>query len=132
VGIVAPVVAASMGACAVEKHVTLARYLKGTDHACSLEPDGLRRVVRDIRNMELALGTGEKTVPAVIGAAKAKLCRSLVSLCPIPAGTLLTEDMLVLKSPGTGLKWRERGQIVGRRARVDIPADVTLRADDFA
>jgi sialic acid synthase SpsE len=131
VGIMAPLVAAALGACAVEKHITLARYMKGTDHACSLEPDGLHRVVRDIRNMEIALGTGEKTVPTSIVGAKAKLCRSLVSACPIGRGVVVTEDLLCLKSPGTGLLWRERGAIVGKRARRDIPADELLAAADF-
>jgi sialic acid synthase SpsE len=131
VGIMVPVVAAALGAVVVEKHVTLARYMKGTDHACSLEPDGLRRVVRDIRNVEVALGTGEKQVPKSVAGARAKLCRSLVSRCDIPRGTVLGEAMLCLKSPGTGLNWRERDRIVGRTARRDIPADVLLRIEDF-
>jgi len=131
VGIMVPVVAAALGAVAVEKHITLARYMKGTDHACSLEPDGLRRVVRDIRNMEIALGGGGKPLPLSVTAAKAKLCRSLVSRCPIPAGSVLTEDMLCLKSPGTGLAWRERDKILGKRARRDLPADQLLAAEDF-
>jgi sialic acid synthase SpsE len=131
VGIMVPVVAAALGACVVEKHVTLARYMKGTDHACSLEPDGLRRIVRDIRNMEVALGTGEKMVPPSITSAKAKLRRSLVSARSIARGIMVTEDMLCLKSPGTGLAWRERGAIVGKKARRDIPADEVLNPADF-
>jgi len=131
VGIMVPVVAAALGAVAIEKHVTLARHMKGTDHACSLEPDGLRRIVRDIRNMEVALGDGVKHVPPAVEGAKAKLRRSLVSKCEIPAGTVLTEEMLCLKSPGTGLMWRERTEITGKAAARDIPADVTLRLEDF-
>jgi sialic acid synthase SpsE len=131
IGVMVPVVAASLGAVAVEKHVTLARHLKGTDHACSLEPNGLRIVVRDIRNMELAMGDGEKHVPKTVDQAKAKLRRSLVSRVPIEAGTVLTEDMLCLKSPGTGLKWKERSSILGHRARRSIAQDVTLSIEDF-
>ena len=131
VGIMAPVVAAAMGAVVVEKHVTLARHMKGTDHACSLEPDGLRRVVRDIRHMEEAMGDGVKRVTENVAGARRKLCRSLVSKVAIPAGTVLAEEMLCLKSPGGGLLWRERGQVVGKRARRDIPADVTLAEADF-
>jgi sialic acid synthase SpsE len=131
IGIMVPVVAAALGAVVVEKHVTLARHMKGTDHSCSLEPDGLRRVVRDIRNMELAMGDGVKRVPDAIEGTKTKLCRSLVSRSEIPAGTPLTGEMLCLKSPGTGLKWRERGRLLGKRARRTIPADVTLAAEDF-
>lgn len=131
VGVMVPVVAAALGAVAVEKHVTLARHLKGTDHACSLEPNGLRIVVRDIRNMELAMGDGEKHIPKTVDQAKAKLRRSLVTRVPIEAGTVLTEDMLCLKSPGTGLKWKERGAIVGRRAVRRIDADVLLSRELF-
>jgi sialic acid synthase SpsE/spore coat polysaccharide biosynthesis protein SpsF (cytidylyltransferase family) len=132
IGVMVPVVAAALGAVVVEKHVTLARHMKGTDHACSLEPDGLRRVVRDIRNMEMALGDGLLDVPEDVAAAKAKLARSLVSKVAIPQGTVVTEDMLCLKSPGGGILWRDRGVVVGKAAKRDIPADVTLEADDFA
>ena len=131
VGIMAPVVAAALGAACVEKHVTVARYMKGTDHACSLEEEGLRRVVRDIRNVEKAMGDGIKRVPESIEGAKRKLCRSLVSRQAIPKGTVATEEMLCLKSPGTGLPWRERSRILGKKASRDIPADITLSADDF-
>ncbi|MEN6457567.1 MAG: N-acetylneuraminate synthase family protein [Thermoguttaceae bacterium] len=131
IGIMVPVVAAALGAVAVEKHVTLGRHLKGTDHACSLEPDGMRRVVRDIRNIEMALGTGEKLVPKSIVSAKAKLCRSLVSKQRIPQGAVVTEAMLCLKSPGTGLPWRERDKLLGKKARRDVPEDVLLTPEDF-
>jgi sialic acid synthase len=132
IGIMVPVVAAGLGAVVVEKHVTLARHMKGTDHSCSLEPEGLRRVVRDIRNMEVAMGDGVKRVAEVVRETKAKLCRSLVSRCEIPRGALLNEEMLCLKSPGTGLRWQERTRILGKKATRDISADVTLSVGDFA
>lgn len=131
IGIMTATVAIGMGACAIEKHLTLARYMKGTDHAASLEPDGLRRVVRDIRNLEQALGTGKLEPPAGVESAVKKLRRSLVSKTAIPEGTVLTEEMLTMKSPGTGLKWRERIQIVGKRAVREIAPDVTLAPGDF-
>jgi len=131
VGIMVPVAATALGAVAVEKHVTLARHMKGTDHACSLEPNGLRMVVRDIRNLETAMGDGRKVISESVETATAKLRRSLVSREPIHKGAVLTEDMLCLKSPGTGLKWRDRGQLLGKRAKVDIGADEILQAADF-
>jgi len=51
-----------LGACFVERHVTLDRAMWGSDHAASVEPTGLIRLVRDIRVIEKALGNGEKTV----------------------------------------------------------------------
>ena len=86
IGYTVAIAAAVLGAVVVEKHVTLARHMKGTDHACSLEPEGLRRYVRDIRNLELALGDGVKRISPAIDATKAKLCRSLVSAQDIMMG----------------------------------------------
>jgi sialic acid synthase len=85
-----------------------------------------------IRAIEIAKGTGEKTVNPATKAAKEKLARSLTSKHPIPAGTVLTEDMLILKSPGTGLKWSQRDRLIGKKALADIGADVTLHEKDFA
>jgi N-acetylneuraminate synthase len=61
-GIASSVAAATLGACIVERHVTLDRSLWGSDQAASLEPNGIMRVVRDIRLVELALGDGVKSV----------------------------------------------------------------------
>jgi len=134
IGIMVPVAAVALGAVMVEKHLTLARAMKGTDHACSLEPDGLRRVVRDIRNAEAALRPcgDEASREAALADARARLGRSLVSARAIRKGETLTESMLCLKSPGTGLSWHERSQLIGRIARRDIPADVTLQPSDVS
>ena len=61
-GIATTVAAAALGACAVERHITLDRAMWGSDHAASLEPTGLTRVCRDIRLVETSLGTGEKKI----------------------------------------------------------------------
>jgi N-acetylneuraminate synthase len=61
-GIASSVAAAALGACVVERHITLDRSMWGSDHAASLEPSGLTRLVRDIRLVEESMGTGEKKV----------------------------------------------------------------------
>jgi N-acetylneuraminate synthase len=61
-GLQVSVAAVALGACVVERHVTLDRAMWGSDHAASLEPDGLRRLIRDIRIVETALGDGVKRV----------------------------------------------------------------------
>lgn len=61
-GLQVSIAAVAMGACMIERHVTLDRTMWGSDQAASLEPEGLRRLVRDIRNVELALGDGVKRV----------------------------------------------------------------------
>jgi N-acetylneuraminate synthase len=61
-GIASSVAAVALGACVVERHITLDRSMWGSDHAASLEPSGLTRLVRDIRLVESSMGTGEKKI----------------------------------------------------------------------
>lgn len=129
-GIVVPVIAAILGAVIVEKHLTLERVMRGSDHMSSLEPDGLRRVVRDIRNLQLVLGVAEKKLLEDEIPMRRKLARSLVSKVDIRANTIIREDMLILKSPGTGIKWSDRYLIVGKKARRDIEADRIILLED--
>lgn len=131
-GIITCVAAVAMGAPFIEKHITLSRAMPGTDHAAALEEEGLRRMVRYIRTVELAMGDGEKAFLPIVKDAKQKLARSLTSRGPIAAGTVLTEDHLIMKSPGDGIAWNEREQIIGKKAIRDIPADATLKTTDFA
>lgn len=131
VGIIMPVIAVALGAKIVEKHITLHRYMKGTDHSSALEFQGLYRVVRDIRNLEIALGEEklrtkleDYLIPNQI-----KLVRSLVSKKFIKKGTKITEDMLCLKSPGDGLIWRESNKIINKNAKFDIKKNIQLKED---
>jgi sialic acid synthase SpsE len=130
IGSAVPLAAAALGAVLIEKHVTLSRGLRGSDHPCSLEPRELQEMVAGIRAIEGALGDGVKRVPASVAAAKTKLGRSVVSRGKIPRGTRVTEDMLCLKSAGGGLTWFDRKRIVGRVARRDIEEDEALTAAD--
>jgi N-acetylneuraminate synthase len=61
-GIASSVAAVALGACMVERHLTIDRAMWGSDHAASLEPNGMTRVVRDIRLIETAMGDGVKRV----------------------------------------------------------------------
>jgi len=127
VGIHLAQAAVAIGACVIEKHVTFSRAARGSDHAGSLEPRGLAAMVRNIRSIEAALSGSPSPAPdPEVLLARAKLARSLTSRVAIPAGTPITEEMITLKSPGTGLPWHTRWRVLGSRARVAIPADVTL------
>lgn len=130
-GVVVSTVASVMGAHVIEKHITLDRTMKGTDQAGSLEEAGLKKLIDYIRGSELAMGDGLKEVNPATKAAKEKLARSLTSKTFIPKGTVLTEALLTLKSPGNGLKWRERHVILGKKAMKDIAPDCTLYTADF-
>jgi N,N'-diacetyllegionaminate synthase len=119
-GIEIALAAVALGACVVEKHFTLDRRLAGPDHRASLEPNELRRLVHSIRNVEQALGHGRKE-PALSEADTAQVVRkSLVAARDMPAGTCLTEPLIAIKRPGTGLKPSLRSELVGRTLRVPI------------
>jgi sialic acid synthase SpsE len=135
VGWLLPPVAVALGAVIVEKHLTLDRALPGSDQACSLEPHEFAQMVRNIREVEQALGRADKPIPAQVTAVRAKLGRSLVTRHALAAGTQLEDSMLVLKSPGNGIAWPQRELIVGRTLKRDLPADVTISpadVDDWA
>jgi sialic acid synthase len=131
-GVIVSAAAAVMGAVMVEKHITLDRTMKGTDQPGSLEEAGLKKLVEYTRATEIARGDGEKLVNPATKAAKEKLARSVTSKVFIARGSVLTEDMLTLKSPGTGLKWVERHVLLGKKAQHDIEPDVTLTETSFA
>lgn len=131
IGIMVPVLAVGLGATIIEKHVTLSRAMKGSDHAGSLEMDGVWRMVRDIRNAEQALGNGEIRVHEAVEGAMKKLRRSVALKRGLEVGEVLTEADLTMLSPGTGLHWHERNRLVGRRARCSIPEQSLLTVDMF-
>ena len=121
IGIVIPAVAVAMGAEIIEKHITLDRNMKGTDHQLSLGPDGVYRMVRDIRNTEKAFGNDDIFISDAVKSMQIKLERSIASLHEIKAGTIININDIHLLSPGDGYKWSEKDRIIGRKALVDIP-----------
>lgn len=126
IGISAPSIAVGMGAEIIEKHITIDRHMKGTDQAGSLGPDGVNRMVRDIRMAERWLGTEDLYIDKSVETAKVKLERSIATLGVIHAGEVITEDRLHMLSPGDGFKWAQKDQVVGKTAMVDIPANEVI------
>jgi sialic acid synthase SpsE len=119
------VAAVTLGACIVEKHYTLDRSHNGPDHAFAAEPQDLRDLVQHIRDAEAAFGDGVKRGPSPEEAEEmyAKARRSVIAATQIPAGTVITEEMLCVKRPGFGIKPKFIELIVGRVARQDIEED---------
>jgi sialic acid synthase SpsE len=126
-GIAITLCAVVMGAVAVERHFTIDRTMKGPDHSASLEPQGLYKLVRDIRNYEKALGSSEKKCLEDEKPIRQKLAKSLVSVCKIPKGTVIAEEMLTEKSPGDGIPPFKINEVIGKKAKEDILEDVTIR-----
>ncbi|CAG0952807.1 sialic acid synthase [Flavobacteriales bacterium] len=131
IGIAAPVAAVAMGAKIIEKHITLDRKMKGTDQAGSLGIDGIHRMVRDIRVMEMSLGKEELFIDEAVKNAKVKLERSIATLRKMSAGETITEKDIHLLSPGDGYKWNEKESLIGKKLRCDLPANEIIYKKDI-
>jgi N-acetylneuraminate synthase/sialic acid synthase len=112
-GIAMPVAAYILGARIVEKHFTLNRASKGTDHAFSLEPVGLRKMVRDLQRTHKAMGNGVKKIYDSEKAPIVKMGKSLVVARHLPAGHVLSREDIVMKSPGGGIPPYELDKVLG-------------------
>jgi sialic acid synthase len=122
-GIAMAPVAYVMGAGVIEKHFTLNRAAKGTDHAFSLTPEGLHRMVRDLRRTHEAVGDGVKHTYESEKAPLHKMKKKLVAARDLPAGHVLTADDVAMKSPGDGLPGFEFDNVVGMRLTMPLKAD---------
>ncbi|MBC8280123.1 MAG: N-acetylneuraminate synthase family protein, partial [Chloroflexi bacterium] len=127
-GIEVPIAAVAMGASVIEKHLTLDNHMPGPDHAASLEPSEFAAMVKGIRIVEAAQGHGRKEpVASEIGTADVAR-KSLVAARDIEPGETLTEGLLAIKRPGTGLPPAMRQELLGKTAktRIQIGALITL------
>jgi sialic acid synthase SpsE len=120
IGISTPLAAVAMGAEIIEKHITIDRRMKGTDQAGSLGPDGVNRMVRDLRLFERSLGIEDIYIDPNVEAAKTKLERSIAVNRDIGIGETINESDLHLLSPGDGYKWSEKAKVINRVAVTPI------------
>lgn len=120
IGISIPVAAVAMGAQIIEKHITLDRRMKGTDHIGSLGPEGQFRMVRDIRLLEASMGVEALSMKEGAEENKKKLARSIASNRQIEKGELITLDDIHLLSPGDGIAWHNKEHILGKSATATI------------
>ena len=122
-GIEIPIAAAALGAAVIEKHFTLDRNMEGPDHRASLEPEELAAMVRSIRNIEKAIGTGKK-IPSPSEIKNIPVARkSITAKRRISAGETLTEENLTAKRPGTGISPMRWTEVVGTKAIRDFEED---------
>ena len=122
-GIEVPVAAVALGACVIEKHFTLDKNMPGPDHKASLEPDEFGRMVKNIRNIEIALGDGVKRVSESERKNIAIARKSIVARRNIQEGEILTEENLAVKRPGTGINPMQWMEVLGTRAVRDLKED---------
>lgn len=129
IGIHIPIAAVAKGATVIEKHFTLDRKMEGPDHHFAIEPDELKQMVQNIRDIEKALGTGVKNVSKEEKEMYEKGRRSIIALENIPRGTKITREMLIIKRPGYGIKPKFIDSVIGKTAKKDIKADDWLTWD---
>jgi sialic acid synthase SpsE len=123
IGISTPIAAVAMGAKIIEKHITLDRNMKGTDQKGSLAIDGVKRMIRDIRNLDMSLGEEKIEIVNSVESARNKLERSIATNKDLKKGVLITENDIHLLSPGDGVKWIDKDQLIGKTLSLNLPKD---------
>lgn len=123
IGIAMPIAAVAMGAKIIEKHITLDRNMKGTDQIGSLGPDGLNRMIRDIRLLEISMGRKEIFICNDVYPAQKKLERSIATKKAFKKGDIIQEEGIHLLSPGDGYKWNDKELLIGKSVNCNIPAN---------
>ncbi|NLA24142.1 MAG: shikimate dehydrogenase [Bacteroidales bacterium] len=131
IGIMAPIAAVALGAEIIEKHITLDRKMKGTDHKGSLGPEGIWRMMRDIRNLELSMGKEAFFISEAVKETSVKLERSIATKRNMKKGEKIKEEDLHLLSPGDGYKWAQRKALIDKTLKTDIPANEIIYPEMF-
>ena len=130
-GIALALVAYMLGARVFEKHFTLNHAWKGSDHAYSLMPDGMRRLVRDLQRVPVALGDGVKRRLPSEERPLTKMGKKLVASRDLEAGHVLTPGDLEAKSPADGgLPPYELDRLLGRRLLRPLAFEQDVTRDD--
>lgn len=131
-GISMPLIAYMLGARAVEKHFTLNRAMKGTDHAFSLERSGLRRLVRDLHRARIALGDGIKRRYEGENAPLYKMAKKLVAARDLPEGHILAAPDVAIRTPSDGLAPHHLDAVVGKRLKRALAEDENIVFEDLS
>lgn len=130
-GIEVPVAAVALGAEVIEKHFTLDKNMEGPDHKASLEPGELKEMVKSIRNIEQALGTGNKQ-PSPSELKNKSIARKSIHLKrEMKEGDIITADDLEMKRPGDGISPMRMNSVIGKKLKTDTPAEYKLSPDDI-
>jgi len=130
-GISMALVAYTLGARIIEKHFTMNRAWKGTDHAFSLEPVGLTKLVRDLKRAKVALGVGEKKSMDKEVKPLFKMGKKLVAASDLLKGKIITDSDIAIKSPNDGLPPFEWDNVIGLTLQKDLKKDDNICFEDL-
>lgn len=123
--------AVGMGAKLLEKHFTLNKFMKGPDSEVSLSPSDMKTLVKGIRIIDQAKGSGIKEVQKKEEQVRDWAHHSVVSIESIKEGEKLTRKNINVKRPGTGIPASELDLLFGKTALKFIPKDSILSRSDF-
>lgn len=130
-GIEVPIAAVAMGGVCIEKHFTLDKNMEGPDHIASLNPQELSAMIKGIRNIEKAIGTGIKQ-PSKSEVKNILVARKSIHISQnLPIHHILKKEDLVMKRPGSGISPFDLRKVVGKKLIKDIAADTLLTYDDI-
>jgi N-acetylneuraminate synthase/sialic acid synthase len=130
-GVLAPVIAYMLGATVIEKHFTLGHALKGTDHAFSLNPEGLRKQVRDLRRVDLVMGDGQRILYDFEKEARAKMGKGIYAAKALTAGTVVTMDKVCFKTPANGTSPYMINKMIGKKLMIDLEEEAPITLECF-
>jgi len=130
-GLTIPIMAASLGAVLIEKHFTIERKLPGPDHKASLEPDELKKMIYEIRNVEKALGSFEKNATSSEKKIMKIIRKSIVAKKNIKSGQIIKREMLEFKRPAIGINPNEIRNILGKKINKNIEKDEQILKENI-
>ena len=128
-GIACSVAAVALGACIIEKHITLDRTFPGPDHPFALEPGGMKRLAQAVRETEASLGTRTRVLSASELDSRVMIRRSVVARADIAKGKPVTLESVKFARPGTGIPANDFRYVEGRIAAQDIAAEAIISWD---
>lgn len=131
IGISIPLASVALGSCVIEKHFTLNKDLPGWDHEVSANPEEMRIIVAESRNIVNSLGTFRRTVSQAEEEKKLKFRRSIVANSYLKKGHKITSNDLSFKRPWTGISPDELDYVIGRKLNKDVKGDELIMWDDL-
>lgn len=121
-----------LGARVIEKHFTLDKSLKGNDHYHSMDPEDLRKFMNNLELLKKIAGKNKKEPIESESLARKYARRSIVAKITIPENSIITEDMLTFKRPGTGISPKFLDKVIGKKAKGDIKEDEIIKWEDIS
>ena len=123
------VAAVPLGACVIEKHVTLDRNFKGPDHAFALDPVGMRDLVKGVRETEKTMGSYHRVLSESEMKARKMARRSIVAKTSIEKGTVFTRENVKISRPGNGIHPKYLDRLLRRKAAANIEKEEIISWD---